>query len=52
MGDDQKKPLKNGNNPEMERMIPENLEDLYNDMPITDDTSCGFGALRGPFLQK
>jgi hypothetical protein len=53
MGDDGKKePLQNGTNPEAEKMLPENLDDLFNDIEVTEETTCGIGMLRGPFLQK
>lgn len=38
--------------PENEKLLRENLEDLYKDMPITDETSCGFWIFTGPTLQK
>ena len=28
------------------------LEDLFKDLPITEETSCGFGCFRGPNLQR
>lgn len=37
---------------ENEKLLRENLEDLYKDMPITDETSCGFWNFTGPTLQK
>lgn len=40
--------------PEMEKMIVEDLdlEEMYKNMPITDDTRCGIGLLQGKFLQR
>ena len=29
-----------------------NFDDIYQLMPLTDDTSCGISFLRGPMLQK
>ncbi|XP_076662082.1 organic anion transporting polypeptide 58Dc isoform X1 [Halictus rubicundus] len=31
---------------------PRGLEDVFKDLPITDDTSCGIWCLRGPTLQR
>ncbi|GLV37583.1 Organic anion transporting polypeptide 58Dc [Carabus blaptoides fortunei] len=28
------------------------LDDNLDDMPLTDETMCGFGCIRGPFLQR
>lgn len=28
------------------------FDDVYRSMPVTDDTSCGWGFLRGPNTQK
>lgn len=28
------------------------LDDLFKDFPLTEETSCGIGCLRGPFLQR
>lgn len=28
------------------------LEDVFRELPITDDTACGVWCLRGPFLQR
>lgn len=28
------------------------FDDIYRDMPVTDDTACGWGFLRGPKTQK
>lgn len=28
------------------------FDDIFELMPVTGDTSCGFGTLRGPALQK
>lgn len=40
-----------GRAPEMEKMLVEDFEKLYEDMPITDDTRCGVGFIHGRFLQ-
>uniref|UniRef100_A0A182UP32 Solute carrier organic anion transporter family member n=1 Tax=Anopheles merus TaxID=30066 RepID=A0A182UP32_ANOME len=37
---------------EMEKMLPEDVEDMYRDMPVTKDTSCGFWMFQGPMLQR
>lgn len=37
---------------ESETLLRENLEDLYKDMPLTDETTCGFWILKGSFLQR
>lgn len=31
---------------------PVDLEDLYRDLPLTDDTTCGISFIRGPWLQR
>ncbi|XP_058065662.1 solute carrier organic anion transporter family member 74D isoform X1 [Anopheles bellator] len=41
-----------GESPEMAKMLPEDLEDLYRDMALTKDTTCGFWIFRGPLLQR
>ncbi|KAK0090045.1 hypothetical protein PV325_003858 [Microctonus aethiopoides] len=28
------------------------VDDVFKELPITDDTACGFGCLRGPILQR
>jgi hypothetical protein len=28
------------------------FDDIFKLMPVTDETSCGFGFVRGPTLQK
>lgn len=28
------------------------LDDFFKDFPLTDETSCGIGFIRGPFLQR
>uniref|UniRef100_A0A182WBM8 Kazal-like domain-containing protein n=1 Tax=Anopheles minimus TaxID=112268 RepID=A0A182WBM8_9DIPT len=38
--------------PETEKMLPEDVEDMYRDMPLTKDTSCGFWIFQGPLLQR
>ncbi|XP_065078887.1 solute carrier organic anion transporter family member 74D-like [Ochlerotatus camptorhynchus] len=36
---------------EFEKMIPD-FEDMFKDIPQTQDTTCGFWIFKGPFLQK
>jgi hypothetical protein len=38
--------------PELEKMLVEDFDELFKNMPITDDTRCGIGFLNGRFLQK
>lgn len=38
--------------PEYERMLIRNLDYMYNDTPLTDETTCGFWIFKGTFLQK
>uniref|UniRef100_A0A182QCQ2 Solute carrier organic anion transporter family member n=1 Tax=Anopheles farauti TaxID=69004 RepID=A0A182QCQ2_9DIPT len=38
--------------PEVEKMLPDDLEDMYRDMPLTKDTSCGLWMFKGPLLQR
>ncbi|KAJ1528035.1 hypothetical protein ONE63_007956 [Megalurothrips usitatus] len=33
-------------------VTPADLEDLYRDLPLTEETSCGIGFIRGAFLQR
>ncbi|XP_035917032.1 solute carrier organic anion transporter family member 74D-like [Anopheles stephensi] len=37
---------------EMEKMLPEEVEDMYRDMPLTKDTTCGLWMFQGPMLQR
>ncbi len=41
----------NENAPEVEKMLEEDFESLYENMPVTDDTRCGIGFIHGRFLQ-
>uniref|UniRef100_A0AAG5DEJ1 Solute carrier organic anion transporter family member n=1 Tax=Anopheles atroparvus TaxID=41427 RepID=A0AAG5DEJ1_ANOAO len=38
--------------PEMEKMLPEDVEEMYRDMPQTRDTTCGLWIFKGPLLQR
>ncbi|PSN45336.1 hypothetical protein C0J52_18706 [Blattella germanica] len=41
------------NTSEKEKIYPpKDFEDLYRDHPLTDETTCGIGPFRGPWLQK
>lgn len=40
------------NGPESEKMLPNELEDMFKDMPLTKDTTCGFWIFKGEFLQR
>lgn len=42
---------KTKNGAEFEKMLPD-FEDMFKDMPLTQDTTCGFWIFKGPFLQK
>lgn len=42
---------KTKNGAEFEKMLPD-FEDMFKDMPLTKDTTCGFWLFKGPFLQK
>ncbi|XP_063233126.1 solute carrier organic anion transporter family member 74D-like [Bacillus rossius redtenbacheri] len=44
-------PKKNGGT-EKSRMTAKEIEDLYRDHPLTEDTTCGFGFIRGHWLQR
>lgn len=37
---------------EIQRMLPEQFENLYKTYPLTEDTSCGFWFFQGNFMQK
>lgn len=37
---------------EIEKMLPEDFDNLFQTLPITDDTSCGFWMFKGSMLQK
>lgn len=37
---------------EIEKMLPEELDNLYSTMPLTKETTCGFWIFKGWFLQK
>ncbi|XP_051170811.1 solute carrier organic anion transporter family member 74D [Leptopilina boulardi] len=34
------------------RTPSQELDELFKDLPLTEETSCGIGCFRGPFLQK
>ena len=38
--------------PEIEEMKVEEFDELFQTMPISDDTRCGLGFIQGSFLQK
>ncbi|XP_062708927.1 solute carrier organic anion transporter family member 74D-like [Aedes albopictus] len=42
---------KTKNGAEFEKMLPD-FEDMFKDMPLTQDTTCGFWIFKGLFLQK
>lgn len=37
---------------EIQRMLPEQFDDLYKTLPLTEDTSCGIWIFKGDWLQK
>lgn len=37
---------------EIQKMLPEQFDDLYKTLPLTDDTTCGLGIFKGGWLQK
>ncbi|XP_050093605.1 solute carrier organic anion transporter family member 74D-like [Anopheles aquasalis] len=37
---------------EMQKMLPQDIEDMYRDLPLTKDTTCGFWMFKGPLLQR
>ncbi|XP_058461062.1 solute carrier organic anion transporter family member 74D-like [Malaya genurostris] len=43
---------KTTNGPEFQKMLPDDLEDMFKDMPLTKDTTCGIWFFKGPFLQR
>ncbi|XP_034248496.1 solute carrier organic anion transporter family member 74D [Thrips palmi] len=42
---------KGGKSPQSPK-TPVDLEDLYRDLPLTEDTTCGISFIRGPWLQR
>lgn len=47
-------PLVDSNSPFIftDKMLEEDFDELYRKYPLTDDTTCGLGFVRGRFLQK
>lgn len=37
---------------EIEQMLPEQFDDLYRTLPLTEDTTCGIWMFKGAWLQK
>ncbi|XP_058123533.1 solute carrier organic anion transporter family member 74D-like [Anopheles ziemanni] len=37
---------------EMAKMLPEDVEEMFRDMPQTKDTTCGLWIFKGPLLQR
>lgn len=37
---------------EIESMLPEELDNLFNTMPLTKETTCGYWIFKGWLLQK
>lgn len=37
---------------EIERMLPEQFDDLYKTLPLTEETTCGVWFIRGNLWQK
>lgn len=37
---------------EIEKMLPEQFDDLYETLPLTEDTTCGIWFIRGAIWQK
>jgi hypothetical protein len=37
---------------EIQQMLPEQFDDLYKTLPITEDTTCGLWIFKGDFFQK
>ncbi|XP_053687130.1 solute carrier organic anion transporter family member 74D-like [Sabethes cyaneus] len=40
------------NGAEFQKMLPDDLEAMFKEMPLTKDTTCGFWFFKGPLLQK
>ncbi|XP_055606814.1 solute carrier organic anion transporter family member 74D [Uranotaenia lowii] len=38
--------------PEFQKMLPDDIEEMFKDMPLTKDTTCGFWIFRGSFFQR
>ncbi|XP_055623979.1 solute carrier organic anion transporter family member 74D-like [Toxorhynchites rutilus septentrionalis] len=50
--EDSKNSEKTNNGPEFQRMLPDDLDEMFKDMPQTEDTTCGYWIFKGDFLQK
>lgn len=37
---------------EIEKMLPEQFDDLYETLPLTEETTCGIWFIRGNLWQK
>lgn len=37
---------------EIEKMLPEQFDELYEKLPLTEDTTCGLWIFKGDLLQK
>ena len=37
---------------ESKKLIKSNFEEVYQATPINEDTQCGYGLIKGEFLQK
>lgn len=37
---------------EIQQMLPDQFDDLYKTLPITEDTTCGLWIFKGEFFQK
>lgn len=37
---------------EIEQMLPEQFDDLFKTLPLTEETTCGIWFIRGHFWQK
>lgn len=35
-----------------DKMLEDDFDEVYRDYPLNDDTTCGYGFLRGKILQK
>lgn len=50
--DNEAEMLEMNGKPEYKRLLTEDLEAKFKDVPLTRDTTCGYGFLRSEFLQK
>lgn len=48
----ERKPANEFDYTEIEKMLPEQFDDLYETLPLTEDTTCGVWFIRGPVWQK